>query len=71
MPFNNKDHSIELTTDPDDFAICAKLMAGTDPWITLKMDEEACLKAFEGSFETLIGNMEKKLKQLTARQRNF
>jgi len=54
MPFNNKDHSIELTTDPDDFAICAKLMAGTDPWITLKMDEEACLKAFEGSFREVF-----------------
>jgi len=39
---------IRLTTDPHDFEVCAKMMAATDPWITLEMNYDQCLKAFPG-----------------------
>src|ERR1700722_13037547 len=45
---------IELTTDPRDFTICAQMMAETDPWITLGMDYDYCLKAFEGAFKEIF-----------------
>jgi ribosomal-protein-alanine N-acetyltransferase len=41
--------SIKLTTDPEDFEVCALMMSVTDPWITLDMNYNQCLKAFEGS----------------------
>jgi ribosomal protein S18 acetylase RimI-like enzyme len=37
-----------ITTDPKDFAVCARMMEETDPWITLEMDYNQCLLAFEG-----------------------
>jgi ribosomal-protein-alanine N-acetyltransferase len=40
--------TFNLNTDPHDFIICAKMMAQSDPWITLDMDYALCLKAFEG-----------------------
>jgi ribosomal protein S18 acetylase RimI-like enzyme len=40
---------IRPTTDPKKFAVCALMMSKTDPWITLGMNYEQCLKAFEGS----------------------
>jgi len=40
--------TFSLTDDPDVFSVCAAMMAGTDPWITLGLDYELCLKAFEG-----------------------
>lgn len=40
---------INQTTDAEHFAICAQMMVKTDPWITLKMNFDQCLKAFEGS----------------------
>jgi len=40
---------VKLTSDPEDFEVCALMMSSTDPWITLGMDYEHCLKAFEGS----------------------
>ena len=39
---------IRSTTDPKDFALCARMMSETDPWITLQMNYEQCLKAFDG-----------------------
>ena len=39
---------INLTSEPQDFAECALMMSKTDPWITLGMNYEQCLKAFEG-----------------------
>jgi ribosomal protein S18 acetylase RimI-like enzyme len=42
---------IECTTNPQDFATCTAMMVETDPWITLGMDYEHCLTAFEGSFK--------------------
>lgn len=39
---------IRLTDDPKDFAVCARMMASTDPWITLEMNYEQCLVAFPG-----------------------
>jgi len=44
----------ELTTNPDDFAACAAIMVKTDPWITLGMDFNDCLKAFAGDFKEVI-----------------
>lgn len=41
--------SIKITSDPEDFEVCALMMCSTDPWITLGMNYEQCLKAFEGS----------------------
>jgi ribosomal protein S18 acetylase RimI-like enzyme len=46
---------INITNDPKDFAVCALMMAKTDPWITLGFSYELCLTAFEGDFrETYI-----------------
>ncbi|MGD0754034.1 MAG: N-acetyltransferase [Bacteroidales bacterium] len=39
---------IRLTTDKQEIAVCALMMSVTDPWITLGMNYEICLKAFEG-----------------------
>jgi len=39
---------IYLTTDPQNIAACALMMSKSDPWITLTMDYDQCLKAFEG-----------------------
>jgi len=38
----------EITRDPGDLSACAVLMAATDPWITLGVGYDVCLKAFEG-----------------------
>jgi [ribosomal protein S18]-alanine N-acetyltransferase len=55
-----ENNSIRLTKDPRDYNICAQMMSATDPWITLEMDSEQCLKAFEGDFKEIylveIGN---------------
>lgn len=40
---------IRITSEPSDFAVCARMMSLTDPWITLEMNYEQCLKAFEGN----------------------
>jgi ribosomal protein S18 acetylase RimI-like enzyme len=40
---------IRLTIDPQNITFCARMMSATDPWITLGMDYDQCLKAFEGS----------------------
>jgi|ERR1035437_5578725 ribosomal protein S18 acetylase RimI-like enzyme len=39
---------IRLTTDSPDIAVCAQMMSVTNPWITLDMNYEQCLKAFDG-----------------------
>src|SRR5665811_420916 len=44
---------IRLSTSPKDFAVCARMMSATDPWITLQMDYEQCLKAFEGDYKEI------------------
>jgi ribosomal-protein-alanine N-acetyltransferase len=46
--------TIELTTGQSDFAVCAQMMSETDPWITLEMDFDYCLKAFEGAFKEVF-----------------
>lgn len=38
----------EITGNQDDLSKCAAMMAKTDPWITLGVGYEVCLKAFEG-----------------------
>jgi ribosomal-protein-alanine N-acetyltransferase len=53
LPHNNK-VIIEQTTDPSDFAICAGIMADTDPWITLGINYENCLKAFDGLYREVF-----------------
>jgi ribosomal-protein-alanine N-acetyltransferase len=40
-------------TDPQNIEICARMMSVTDPWITLGMDYDQCLKAFEGDFKEI------------------
>lgn len=44
-----EDLKISVTSDPGKFPDCARMMTTTDPWISLEMDYEQCLKAFEGS----------------------
>ena len=39
---------INLTTDPYIITVCALMMAKSEPWITLEMNYDQCLKAFEG-----------------------
>jgi ribosomal-protein-alanine N-acetyltransferase len=41
--------SIHITNNPEYIAICALMMSKTDPWITLGMKYDQCLKAFEGN----------------------
>ena len=45
---NKEKPEIIITKDPADFSVCARMMSGTDPWITLGMNYDQCLKAFEG-----------------------
>jgi ribosomal-protein-alanine N-acetyltransferase len=45
---------IMLTTDKQDFEACARMMAETDPWITLGMENDQCLRAFDGSFREVF-----------------
>jgi len=40
--------NIALTTDPRSFEVCARMMSVTDPWITMGIDYNRCLNAFEG-----------------------
>lgn len=40
--------TIEGTTKQADFDYCALMMAESDPWITLEMDFDSCIQAFEG-----------------------
>ena len=51
---NNAEVVIEPASDPDDFAVCARMMAETDPWITLGAGYDQCLKAFEGPFKEIF-----------------
>jgi ribosomal protein S18 acetylase RimI-like enzyme len=44
---------ISKTSGSHDFEICASMMSRTDPWITLGMDYNQCLKAFEGDFREI------------------
>jgi len=46
--------AIALTTDQRDFEVCARMMAGTDPWLMLSMDFELCLMSFEGPFREIF-----------------
>jgi len=41
--------SIHITKNSDNIPICALMMSKTDPWITLGMSFDQCLKAFEGN----------------------
>ena len=50
----NKKPVIELTTNPNDFSLCAGIMSRTDPWVKLGMDHAQCLKSFEGSFREVF-----------------
>jgi ribosomal-protein-alanine N-acetyltransferase len=40
--------AFRLTKDPKKIVICALMMSESDPWITLEMNYEQCLNAFEG-----------------------
>jgi len=54
MSPDNTSVTIELTANLDDFGACARMMAATDPWTTLAMGYEQCLKAFEGPFKEVF-----------------
>jgi hypothetical protein len=40
---------INITNNPEDFSTCALMMSETEPWITLGMNYDKCLIAFEGA----------------------
>lgn len=42
---------ITITKDIDKFRSCAKIMAESDPWITLGMNYDVCLNAFNGNYK--------------------
>ncbi len=42
------EYEISCTQDSSQIAICAGMMAGSDPWIRLEMDYAHCLKSFDG-----------------------
>jgi Acetyltransferases len=44
---------IRLTTDQQEIEVCSQMMSVTDPWITLEMNYEQCLKAFEGDYKEI------------------
>ena len=53
---------IKETKSPEVFAECARLMFRSDPWITLDMSYEYCLKAFQGDYrEIFVVEIEKEL----------
>lgn len=41
---------IQLVKNQHDIRLCARMMAQTDPWITLGFDYNTCLDAFKGEF---------------------
>lgn len=45
--------NITISSDPAIYPVCAGMMTATDPWISLEMDFEQCLKAFEGSYREI------------------
>lgn len=45
---DDKEIVIRAESNPAVFARCAAMMASTDPWIRLGMDENACAAAFGG-----------------------
>jgi ribosomal-protein-alanine N-acetyltransferase len=45
---NQENILIRLTSDHKEFGICARMMSLNDPWITLGMNYEQCLNAFDG-----------------------
>jgi len=47
---SDREIQIKPTRDPKVIAACALMMVHTDPWITLGMSYDYCVKAFEGGF---------------------
>ena len=47
---SGKEIMIKPTGDPKVFAACAVMMTHSDPWITLGMSYDYCIKAFDGGF---------------------
>jgi [ribosomal protein S18]-alanine N-acetyltransferase len=53
---------ISLTTDADAINTCALMMAASDPWITLGMNYEQCIVAFDGPCkEVYVARYENKI----------
>jgi len=58
----SKNLQIKLISDQVIITACADMMAGSDPWITLGMDFDYCLNAFQGPCkETYILEIENEL----------
>jgi ribosomal-protein-alanine N-acetyltransferase len=49
-----KELKITRTKDPTIFADCALLISRSDPWITLNLPFDYCMKAFEGHFREVF-----------------
>jgi ribosomal protein S18 acetylase RimI-like enzyme len=45
--------TISLTKDHRFFMVCAQMMSKSDPWITLGMNYDQCLKAFMGPLKEI------------------
>jgi ribosomal protein S18 acetylase RimI-like enzyme len=48
-----EENIFRITNDPGIFEVCAEMMSKTDPWITLGMDYDQCLMAFEGNYKEI------------------
>jgi ribosomal protein S18 acetylase RimI-like enzyme len=44
-----KEFTVNITNDREIIGICALMMSETDPWVTLGMNYDHCLTAFEGA----------------------
>ena len=54
MTVENTTLNIEQTVGPQDFAVCAAMMAATSPWLTMGLDVDYCRKAFDGQFREVF-----------------
>ncbi len=54
-----RDLAIDPLTDPADIVACARMMAASDPWLTLRRGEDACARALgDASRERWIARRE-------------
>jgi [ribosomal protein S18]-alanine N-acetyltransferase len=45
------EYTINTTSDEKILTLCAAIMSASEPWITLKRDFHACLRAMHGNFK--------------------
>ncbi len=51
--YTYQEYRIIQSGSTEEISSCAKMMAGSDPWVRLGMSETNCLQAFEGDYREL------------------